>query len=116
GIYVLAGLAIYSVGKLFKLTKREAERKKLKGQVVVITGASQGIGKDIAIELAKEGCKLVLAARSADRLEQLAEELRVTYKAEVLTVPTDVSKNEDAINLIETSLDYFNNIDILINN
>lgn len=103
--------------KIYKLLKRESEKNKLKDSVVVITGASEGIGKEIAIEFAKQGSKIVLASRSMEKLEKVENELKENYiNCQVISVPTDVSKNEDCINLIETTLEKFNKIDILINN
>ena len=60
-------------------------------KVVIITGASSGIGAATARVLAQEGCKLILAARSADKLRFLAEELG----ANALAVPTDVTNGSD---------------------
>jgi NADP-dependent 3-hydroxy acid dehydrogenase YdfG len=64
--------------------------------VVVITGASAGIGKDIAQRLAAEKAKVILAARSEDKLQQLSDELTATG-AEVLAVKTDVSDPKPTI-------------------
>jgi len=103
--------------KIYKKFKRESERNKLKDSVVIITGASEGIGKELAIEFAKQGSKIVLASRSIEKLEKVEKELKEKYvNCEVISVPTDVSKNDDCINLIETALENFNKIDILINN
>lgn len=82
-------------------------------KVVVITGASSGIGKALAQEFAARGSYLVLAARRMDRLEELQKELSGT---EVLSVKTDVSKEEDCKKLVEKAIDKFGQIDVLINN
>lgn len=111
-LLITSGLGYYACKEL----SRPSRRKILKNQVVVITGASAGIGKALAYELAKEGCKLVLAARSTEKLEKISEELQSKYKSEILIVPTDVSNQSEAVNLIENSLDTFGYIDILINN
>jgi short-subunit dehydrogenase len=109
--------ALLIANKIFKKFKRESERNKLKDSVIIITGASEGIGKELAIEFAKQGSKIVLASRSIEKLEKVENELKENYiNCEVISVPTDVSKNEDCINLIETTLEKFNKIDILINN
>jgi len=100
----------------YKEVSRNIKRKSLKGQVVIITGASEGIGKELAYTFAKEGCKIVLASRSQDKLESLAKEIIEKYKVEVLVIPTDVSKETDTYNLIEKTLKKFEHIDILINN
>src|SRR5690606_543225 len=112
----LASLALYGAFKGYKVYSRPAKRKALKGKTAVITGASKGIGKAIAIELAKEGCNLVLAARGREKLDELARELETTFNIEALSVPTDVSSESEAVNLVEKALEKFGHIDILINN
>lgn len=87
----------------------------LEGKVALITGASQGIGKVVAAALAREGMHLILAARSADKLETVATELRKSG-VRVLTVPTDVSKLADLQKLVEASVAEFGTIDVLVNN
>ena len=87
----------------------------LQGQVVVITGASAGIGREIAIRFAKEGARLVLAARSEDKLQQLSDELTVAG-SDVLIVRTDVSDPNDLALLVDKSLEQFQKIDVLVNN
>lgn len=88
----------------------------LRGRVAVITGASRGIGAAIGESLAEEGCRLALAARSEERLNQVAEQLRRRHSAEVLTVPTDISDKRQARALIETVEAHFGAVDILVNN
>ena len=82
-------------------------------KVVVITGASSGIGKALAKKYAAEGFNLVLAARRIDRLEELQRELS---NVEVLPVKTDVTSLDDCKNLIDKAIERFGKIDILINN
>jgi len=86
----------------------------LKDKVVIITGASSGIGLAAAREFAAEGAKLVLAARNSDRLKEIETELSLI--TEVLPVKADVSLEEDCINLIEHAVARFGRIDILVNN
>lgn len=85
----------------------------MQNKVVIITGASSGIGKALAEKYASEGANLVLAARRIDRLESLKEQLS---NVEVLPVQTDVTSESDCKNLIEKTIDRFGRIDILINN
>ncbi len=101
---------------LYKGKTRKVNRESLRGQVVVITGASTGIGKSYAIAFAKEGAKIVLAARSIDKIEQLAKELGVLYHVDAIAIQTDVSIEEEARRLIDKSIEHFGHIDILINN
>jgi short-subunit dehydrogenase len=85
----------------------------MQNKVVIITGASSGIGKALAIKYASEGFNLVLAARRLDRLQELEKQLN---NVEVLSVKTDVAKEEDCKNLIEKAVEKFGKINILINN
>jgi len=87
----------------------------MKDKVVIITGASSGIGKALAYELASRGASVVLAARSKDKLEELVKELE-SINARALAVPTDVSIEQDCANLIQATTDKFGKIDVLINN
>jgi len=87
----------------------------LKGKVVVITGASQGIGKTCAEALAKEGCSVVICARRKEALEKAVEEIKAEG-TEVLGVQADVAKAEDIANLVAKTIEKFGCIDILVNN
>jgi len=86
--------------------------RNLNDMVVVITGASAGIGKALAEKLAKQGAKLVLSARRLDRLHALNQQLGARH----LCVATDVSKREDCTRLIEESFRAFGRIDTLVCN
>lgn len=83
--------------------------------VVVITGASAGIGLEVAKLLARQGARLVLAARSADLLDAAAEECRA-LGGKAIGVPTDVSNRDQCRLLIDRALSEFGRIDTLINN
>jgi short-subunit dehydrogenase len=85
------------------------------GQVVVITGASAGIGRSLALQLADEGAKVVLAARRVNRLEQIAVECR-QRGGEALAVRTDVSDEVQCKALIKMAVETFGRLDMLINN
>ena len=88
---------------------------KLSGQIAVITGANQGIGKGIARALAKEGCRLAICARNAEKLTAAADELR-GEGAEVLAVPMDVSKEADVVAFFGAIEKQYGRVDILVNN
>lgn len=87
----------------------------LKDKVVIITGASSGIGKACAYEFASQGAKIVLAARSMDKLIELEKDL-ITKGVEVLSIATDVSKEKDCKHMVEASVEHFGAIDVLVNN
>lgn len=89
----------------------------IKGKVVIVTGASSGIGEATARQFAKEGAKVVLAARRVDRLQALAQEIAAMGTgAETLVVQADLSKLEDIQSLINQTLEKFGRIDVLVNN
>jgi len=87
----------------------------LKDKVVLITGASAGIGLATAKSLAQAGAKVALAARSTDKLTQLAEELQRDGH-EALVVPTDMRKQAEVAQLVEATVQHYGQIDVLINN
>ena len=87
----------------------------VKDKVIVITGASSGIGKASAKKLAHEGAKVVLTARSEDKLNELKEEIK-RKGGQVLVVVADVTKKEDFENIVEQTIKKFNKIHVLINN
>ncbi len=89
--------------------------KALLGKVVLITGASSGIGKECAKIFAKAGCKVVLASRNFEALSKVADEIK-TFNLDALVVQTDVSNFESLNNLVEQTLKNFGRVDILINN
>ena len=83
-------------------------------KVIIVTGASSGIGLATAKLFASQDAKVVMAARSIDKLNQIKAEM--PNQAKVLCVKTDVSKEEDCKNLIEETVKTFGHIDILVNN
>lgn len=87
----------------------------LKDKVVLITGASSGFGEDAARLFAREGCKVVLAARRLDRLQALAAEIQ-NAGGEALAVPVDLNVSAEIKVMVQTALDLYGQIDILFNN
>lgn len=84
-------------------------------QVVIITGASSGIGREMALQLADQGARLVLAARQADKLTELSMACS-ERGGQALAVPTDVSDPKQCQALIETTVKTYMGIDMLVNN
>ncbi|WP_289061047.1 SDR family oxidoreductase [uncultured Zobellia sp.] len=87
----------------------------IKDKVIIITGASSGIGEATALKLSKEGAKVVLTARREDRLKDLKEKIE-NNGGEALIVTGDVTSQSDYEELVNKTLEKFNTIDALINN
>src|SRR5688500_4220955 len=85
------------------------------GKVVVITGASSGMGAAAATYLAARGARVVLGARRGDRIEVLAAEI-AEAGGEALAVVTDVTRREEVGNLVSRAVETFGRIDVIINN
>ncbi|MGJ8736941.1 SDR family oxidoreductase [Zobellia laminariae] len=87
----------------------------IKGKVIIITGASSGIGEATALKLSKEGAKVVLTARRKEKLEELKKKIE-DQGGEALIVTGDVTKKSDYEELVKKTLEEFKTIDALINN
>ena len=87
----------------------------LDGKVAIVTGASRGIGRSIALGLAAEGCRLGICARGADRLEQTADECRAAG-VDVLALPVDATDAAALERFVGAVGDRYGRIDILVNN
>ncbi|MBN1310641.1 MAG: SDR family NAD(P)-dependent oxidoreductase [Anaerolineae bacterium] len=114
-LLVLAGIVILSAAT--RALRLYAGRDYFKDKVVILTGASRGIGRELALALAKQGAHLVLAARSADQLDAVAKACRdINATIDVITVPTDVTDEAQLTRLIKATLNRFGRIDILLSN
>jgi NADP-dependent 3-hydroxy acid dehydrogenase YdfG len=89
--------------------------RKFNGKVVIITGASSGIGKECAFEFADNGASVVLAARQENELKKTEEEIKM-HGGDAMSVKTDVRNIEDCKMLITKTLEKYKKIDVLINN
>lgn len=87
----------------------------LEGKIVVISGVGPGLGTTLAHRCARNGADLVLAARSADRLDDIAKQITDTGRRAV-AVPTDIVDDDQVSNLVEASLAAYGKVDVLINN
>ena len=86
----------------------------LDGKVAIITGSSQGIGRGLATGFAAAGASVVLVARSADRLEECANEIEMAG-GEALVVPADVTNSSQVSQMVQKTLETFGRIDVLVN-
>jgi short-subunit dehydrogenase len=111
---IAAGLAASAAA--YALLPRSTRRD----QVIVVTGGSRGLGFAIAERFARYGAKLVLCSRSLDELEQARTRLltskAVSHKEDVLLVPADLTVKDQASGLIQSALETFGRIDVLVNN
>ncbi|QXU42850.1 SDR family oxidoreductase [Pedobacter sp. D749] len=87
----------------------------IKGKVVAITGASSGMGKAIAIELAKNGAKVVLGARRTEQLQELVEEIK-GKGGEATFTKIDVKNKADLVRLVNTAVEQYGRLDVMVNN
>ena len=88
----------------------------MKTKTSIITGASSGIGKALAFELAKEGHNVVLIARRKDLIDAISEDLNKKYSVDSYAIKADVSKEEDCKMFVDKTIEKYGKIDILINN
>ena len=101
---------------LARATLRRSQRLDLRGQVVVITGGSRGLGWLLAREFATAGCQVAICARDETELGRASQELEQRYGAEVLAVPCDIADRRQAEGLIEQVTARFGRVDVLVNN
>jgi NAD(P)-dependent dehydrogenase (short-subunit alcohol dehydrogenase family) len=87
----------------------------LEGKVVVISGVGPGLGTTLARRCAREGADLVLAARSADRLDDVAKQV-IDLGRKAVAVPTDITDDDQVSNLVDATLKAYGKVDVLINN
>ena len=88
---------------------------RLNGKVCIITGGNSGVGEATAKLFASEGATVVISARRVEALERVKNEIEANG-GKVLAVPTDISKVEDANNLVEATIKAFGKVDVLVNN
>ncbi|MDP3038505.1 MAG: SDR family NAD(P)-dependent oxidoreductase, partial [Deltaproteobacteria bacterium] len=88
---------------------------KLKGKVAIITGASKGIGKGIAVRYAQEGAAVVLASRSLNLLTSIAGEIN-RQGGKALALEVDVTKYRSVAQMVDKTVEHFGRLDIMVNN
>ena len=93
-----------------------ATQRQLEGRVALVTGGGRGIGRAIALAYAAEGAKLTLAARTSAELRETADTIMSRYGAEVHTIVADVSSRRQVDNMVDSTLERYGAIDVLVNN
>ena len=88
---------------------------KLENKVCIVTGASSGIGLEVALAFAREGAKVVVGARRVERLEKLVEDNK-DLPGEIFAVALDVSKQVDIDNIVDKTVEKYGRVDVLVNN
>jgi len=87
----------------------------IEGKVALVTGAGRGIGRAVSLLLGKSGCRVVLAARTGDQLEEVQKEISARG-GEALSIPTDLTKDEEINGLVGKIQQTWESVDILVNN
>jgi short-subunit dehydrogenase len=122
GLLVLLILIVFIYALSYYLYKTyfyfpPIENEQLRNKRVIITGASRGIGEQLAYEYARYNCRLVLAARSIDILKnQVAEKCHNLGARQVECIQFDASNEESCIELIKKAIEFYQGIDILVLN
>jgi len=88
----------------------------IRGKTAIVTGASSGLGVTFAETLAEQGVNLIIGARRYEKLAKIAEDISRKYGIKVVPVQTDVSQEEQVINMMKTAIEKFGSIEILVNN
>ncbi|KAF5196309.1 11-beta-hydroxysteroid dehydrogenase 1B [Thalictrum thalictroides] len=102
--------------KFFLFTLRFLFSENVAGKVVLITGASSGIGEQLAYQYARRGACLVLVARRENRLQEVAEIARQYGSPDVLVIRADVAIQDDCRRFVEEAIEHFGQLDHLVNN
>ncbi len=106
---------IYSVGFAFRTPEQYIMKRDLKDKRIIITGASSGIGQSLSEQLGASGARLALVARSEEKLNDFAQQLR-KENIDVLAIGADIAREEDRQRILDTAVQRFGGLDMLINN
>ncbi|XP_071729384.1 11-beta-hydroxysteroid dehydrogenase-like 4A [Rutidosis leptorrhynchoides] len=112
-IFVLPLLTLY---RLLRFCVKSIFCEKLAGKVVIITGASSGIGEHLAYEYAKHGAKLALVARREGLLVDVARKAKMLGSPDVIVIKGDVLRLEDCRRFVDKTINHFGKLDCLVNN
>ncbi|KAJ4850115.1 hypothetical protein Tsubulata_300585 [Turnera subulata] len=113
---LVLSLPLILASKVLGRIKRSLFKENMKGKVVLITGASSGIGERVAYEYAKRGARLALVARREDRLQEVAKKAKTLGSPDVVVIRADVTKPEDCKRLVDEAVNHFGQLNHLVNN
>jgi 3-oxoacyl-[acyl-carrier protein] reductase len=88
----------------------------LKGKAALVAGGSQGLGKAVAMEMSREGARVAICALDDPELPKTVEEIRAATGGEIIGIPADLSRAEDAKGFVRKGVEHYGTIDILVNN
>ena len=88
----------------------------LKGKVALIAGGSLGLGRAVALEMAREGAKVAICALDDPNLPEAAQIIKKQTGVDIFTIPADVSREEEAKKFVKKSIEHYGTVDILVNN
>lgn len=109
-------MPVLSLFRVWRFCIRSVYREKLEGKVILITGASSGIGEHLAYEYAKHGASLALVARREELLAAVAGKAKELGAPEPIVIKADVRKLHDCKRFVDETIDHFGKVDCLINN
>ncbi|KAL9338137.1 hypothetical protein Peur_069906 [Populus x canadensis] len=115
-ILLLLFFPYFLVSKFISRIKRSINSEKVAGKVVLITGASSGIGEYLEYEYARRGACLALSARREERLRAVADKARELGSPDVIVIATDISMVEDCERFVNEAMNHFGKLDHLVNN
>jgi 3-oxoacyl-[acyl-carrier protein] reductase len=88
----------------------------LKGKVALVAGGSQGLGKAVAMEMSREGARVAVCALDDPELPKAVEEVRLATGGEIIGIPADLSRSEEAKGFVRKGVEHYGTVDILVNN
>ncbi|KAM7272678.1 hypothetical protein ACFE04_027341 [Oxalis oulophora] len=115
-ILLVVSMPLYLLYKFISFVTGRLYKEDLTGKVVLITGASSGIGEYLAYEYAKRGARLALVARREERLQAVASKACSVGSSDVIVITADVSKVQDCKRFVDETINHFGRLDHLVNN
>jgi 3-oxoacyl-[acyl-carrier protein] reductase len=112
---ILFGESLKEAAKTEEDIEEDIPTRRLSGKIAIITGAGKGIGKEIAVEYAREGASVIVAARTYSDVETVAQQIQ-NEGGNAYPIACDIANVSDVENMVKTTLDKYGRLDILVNN